>query len=108
MVDLKLTLFICLLLLIGFAIGTLLMYFSIIIPRESSTVPLEQYNLCHNYTTVNQLVACYKGCQFLTQPDYNLTVEPFEIRTVQYENCSKKCKNEYNLIPLRPKGTEYP
>ncbi len=46
---------------------------------------------------VDYMSACYKGCQFVTQPIYNLTLQRNKsIRIQQYDLCGNKCEDFYN------------
>ncbi len=45
---------------------------------------------------LEQLTACYKGCQFATQPTFNITpIKTFGMRTYIYESCNMKCEEIY-------------
>ncbi len=45
---------------------------------------------------LEQLAACYKGCQFATQPAYNITpIKSVGMRTYLYESCNMKCEEIY-------------
>ncbi len=53
-------------------------------------------------TAVDMLSACYKGCQFSTQPIYNVTIPAPE----RYWDCVKLCENFYEDSNGRPSITK--
>ena len=46
--------------------------------------------------TLNQLIACYQGCKFTTQPIYNITpVDDRSARIKLYDDCTTLCGERY-------------
>lgn len=47
---------------------------------------------------VEQRVACYKGCQFTTQPIFEITpIKNEEARIMLYDDCTKLCQGHYDV-----------
>ena len=68
----------------------LLGYFGVFSPSKSN------YTENQDILPVDQLSSCYKGCQFATQPNYNITpIEDQNIRVRLYWDCCDLCKIEY-------------
>jgi len=52
-------------------------------------------NQCESSLSLEQRVACFKGCQFTTQPIYENCVNDSVFRQEQYAKCIEKCEEWY-------------
>ena len=52
-------------------------------------------NQCESSLSLEQRVACFKGCQFTTQPIYENCVNDSVFRQEQYAKCIEKCEDWY-------------